>query len=63
MDRFGPCILNAMAEIDLLDEEEELPDVTEVVFLLFYIFKMDSDLRLFACFFGSFILIESYKCM
>ncbi len=31
MDRFGPGILNAMAEIDFLDEEdEELPDVTEV---------------------------------
>jgi hypothetical protein len=31
MDRFGAGILNAMAEIDFLDEEdEELPDVTEV---------------------------------
>ncbi len=32
MDRFGRGILNSMAEIDFLDEDEELPDVTEVSF-------------------------------
>ncbi len=30
INRFSPGILNAMAEIDFLDGDEELPDITEV---------------------------------
>jgi hypothetical protein len=38
MDRFGRGILNSMAEIDFLDEDEELPDVTEVSFCVIILY-------------------------
>ncbi len=38
MDRFGRGILNVMAEIDFLDENEELPDVTEVNFCVIILY-------------------------
>jgi hypothetical protein len=53
MDRFGPGILNAMAEIDFLDEEdEELPDVTEVgLFCSYFMFLKGDCLEIFCLLF------------
>lgn len=48
MDRFSAGILNAEAELDFLDEDEDLPDVMEVGFLCYYfIFLKGQCLEIF----------------